>query len=266
MDALKAAFRTLAAAKLAAKWASGGGEPGVVAAILLGVLLTGFALAVDFPKAAFGFQSDEASYYTLGHSLARDGDFAFERADLARVYVEFPTGPEGIFLKKGRTRWLEWGGGFPWIHLASAPDPRADRLYFAKSFAYPLAAAPFVWLFGTSGFLVLHAVLLSLSLLAAYWFLRARSEATPALAYAAIFFGASAAPVYFVWITPEIFNLSMGVLGLFCGLYRLVSPDVPPDGGWKGVAFNTFFVGTFNALPRSLVRKLGWHLLAFCRV
>ena len=36
-------------------------------------------------------------------------------------------------------------------------------------------------------------------------------------------------------------------------------------GGWKGVAFNTFFVGTFNALPRPLVRKLGWHLLAFCR-
>jgi SAM-dependent methyltransferase len=36
-------------------------------------------------------------------------------------------------------------------------------------------------------------------------------------------------------------------------------------GGWKGLAFNTVFVGTFNALPRPLVRKLGWHLLAFCR-
>jgi ubiquinone/menaquinone biosynthesis C-methylase UbiE len=35
--------------------------------------------------------------------------------------------------------------------------------------------------------------------------------------------------------------------------------------GWKGLAFNTFFVGTFNALPRSLVRPLGWHLMAFCR-
>ncbi len=35
--------------------------------------------------------------------------------------------------------------------------------------------------------------------------------------------------------------------------------------GWKGLAFNTFFVGTFNALPRSWVRPLGWHLLAFCR-
>ena len=36
-------------------------------------------------------------------------------------------------------------------------------------------------------------------------------------------------------------------------------------GGWKGAGFNTFFVGTFNALPRALVRRFGWHLLAFCR-
>jgi SAM-dependent methyltransferase len=36
-------------------------------------------------------------------------------------------------------------------------------------------------------------------------------------------------------------------------------------GGWKGLVFNTFFVGAFNALPRSLVRRFGWHLLAFCR-
>jgi SAM-dependent methyltransferase len=35
-------------------------------------------------------------------------------------------------------------------------------------------------------------------------------------------------------------------------------------GGWKGLLFNTFFVGTFNALPRSWVRRYGWHLLAFC--
>jgi ubiquinone/menaquinone biosynthesis C-methylase UbiE len=35
--------------------------------------------------------------------------------------------------------------------------------------------------------------------------------------------------------------------------------------GWKGVAFNTMFVGTFNALPQSMVRPLGWHLMAFCR-
>ena len=35
--------------------------------------------------------------------------------------------------------------------------------------------------------------------------------------------------------------------------------------GWKATVFNTMFVGTFNALPRGLVRRFGWHLLAFCR-
>jgi SAM-dependent methyltransferase len=35
--------------------------------------------------------------------------------------------------------------------------------------------------------------------------------------------------------------------------------------GWKGMLFNAGFVGTFNALPRSWVRRYGWHLLAICR-
>jgi SAM-dependent methyltransferase len=36
-------------------------------------------------------------------------------------------------------------------------------------------------------------------------------------------------------------------------------------GGWKGAVYNGAFVGVFNALPRSIVRRFGWHLLAFCR-
>jgi SAM-dependent methyltransferase len=36
-------------------------------------------------------------------------------------------------------------------------------------------------------------------------------------------------------------------------------------GGWKGALYNQLFVGTFNAIPRPLVRRFGWHLLAFCR-
>src|SRR3954465_1348719 len=49
---------------------------------------------------------------------------------------------------------------------------------------------------------------------------------------------------------------------------RLVEERFPVKsrlhGGWKGRLFNTFFVGTFNALPRAWVRRFGWHLLAFC--
>ena len=53
------------------------------------------------------------------------------------------------------------------------------------------------------------------------------------------------------------------------GAARIVPERFPVrsrlHGGWKGVAFNTLFVGTFNALPRALVRPLGWHLMAFCK-
>ena len=36
-------------------------------------------------------------------------------------------------------------------------------------------------------------------------------------------------------------------------------------GGWKGAVYNGVFVGTFNLLPKRVVRPFGWHLLAFCR-
>ena len=34
--------------------------------------------------------------------------------------------------------------------------------------------------------------------------------------------------------------------------------------GWKAVAYNGAFVGLFNAIPRPLVRRFGWHLMAIC--
>ncbi|MBA3885267.1 MAG: methyltransferase domain-containing protein [Acidobacteria bacterium] len=35
--------------------------------------------------------------------------------------------------------------------------------------------------------------------------------------------------------------------------------------GWKAAAYNGAFVGLFNALPRRLVRRFGWHLMAICQ-
>ena len=34
--------------------------------------------------------------------------------------------------------------------------------------------------------------------------------------------------------------------------------------GWKAILYNTLFVGLFNAIPRPLVRRFGWHLMALC--
>ena len=70
---------------------------------------------------------------------------------------------------------------------------------------------------------------------------------------------------------PVLLKFSIGEFQrLLSGFSRVrIVPERFPvksrlHGGWKGMLFNTFFVGTFNALPRPLVRRFGWHLLAFC--
>jgi SAM-dependent methyltransferase len=72
------------------------------------------------------------------------------------------------------------------------------------------------------------------------------------------------APVLLKFSIPEFRRLLAGFSDV-----KVVPERFPVKsrlhGGWKGLAFNTLFVGTFNALPRGLVRRFGWHLLAFCR-
>jgi hypothetical protein len=206
---------------------------GAIASLALGLVLVGFAVTVDFPKAAQGYKGDEATYYSLAHSLARDFDFAFERKDLIRIWEEFP-GPEGIFLKRGKVASLHASATFPFVRWDKADDPVRTRLYYAKSYIYPLAAAPFVWIFGTNGFLVLHALLLSLDLFAACTFLSAlaRSQRT-AVAYASVFLAASVVPVHFVWLIPELFNFSLVLYAFFFWTYKEVAPPVPAEANWS---------------------------------
>jgi hypothetical protein len=88
--------------------------------------------------------------------------------------------------------------------------------------------------FGTNGFLLFHAVLLAVMTLAAYLFLNARSDPLPSVLIATAFIMASVAPAYFVWITPEVFNLTFVTLAYFCWLYKEVAPRdrVPRGLGW----------------------------------
>jgi hypothetical protein len=88
--------------------------------------------------------------------------------------------------------------------------------------------------FGTNGFLVLHALLISAVLLCSYLFLHARARATTSALLAGAFVMASVVPVYFVWIMPELFNFSLALLAFFCWLYKEVAdPARSPRGtGW----------------------------------
>lgn len=198
---------------------------GPLAAIAgVGLLLTGLSLTVDYPRSAGGFWSDGATYYTMAHSLAFDGDLRFERADVERVFREFRNGPSGIFLKKGRELDLTLTTEIPFL---VSKGPLTDDVFFAKAFLYSLVAAPFVRIFGTNGLLFMHAVLFISVLLAGYFFLAARNSKPVALGFTMTFFFASVTPAYFVWLTPELFNLCLVFLGAFFWLYKEHAEDPP---------------------------------------
>jgi hypothetical protein len=101
-------------------------RPGVIVTAGITVMLLAFALSVNFPKASGGgFKGDEATYYVLGHSLAHDFDFAYRHGDLVRVWQEFP-GPEGIFLKHGKSVHIQRSAQFPFVRWVKREDPQRD--------------------------------------------------------------------------------------------------------------------------------------------
>ena len=220
------------------------------------------ALTVDFPRTAMGFQSDEATYYMMGHSLAEDGDLTYRRDDLMRVWKEFSTGPAGLFLKRGRDV-LDWGLMLrpPFVWTRTQPDPDSSRLFYGKAFIYPLVAAPFVKIFGTNGFLLLHALLLAGVAWCAFLFLHARSPALPSAVLTGAFVLATVVPVYFVWITPELFNFAIVFFAYFCWLYKEVAPaaEMPRRVRWLAsgrsdlVAAMLLGVATFSKPTNALL-------------
>lgn len=160
-----------------------------------------------------GFWGDGATYYTMAWSLVEDHDLRYEAKDVFRVRREFPSGPQGLFLKRssGGLRG-DAAGGFPWVGRVTADQP---RLYFAKALTYPLAAAPLVALMGTRGLLVLNALALGLTLLLAYLELRRQSSPAAALGASIAIVLATVAPLYLVWPTPELFTLGLVAAGIF---------------------------------------------------
>ena len=209
---------------LSARWREVATRPGVLATAGVFAVLFGLAVSLDYPHAARGFKGDEATYYSLTHSIARDFDFTFQRQDLVRVWEEFP-GPEGIFLKRGSRIAFARKSGFPFVRMVQTEDPARYRLYYAKAYIYPLFAAPFVRVFGTNGFLVFHALLIALSFGVATRFLEALGAKTVlAASFAAVFIFASVVPIYFFWLMPEVFNFSIVFCAYFLWTYKLIAP------------------------------------------
>ncbi len=209
-------------------------HPCALGTLVAGLTLCGFALAVDLPRSAYGLKGDESTYYCMAYSLAMDGDLVYRRGDLARVWKEFPAGPEGIFLKRGKR--VDWSvtSQWPFLHRQTSEDGRPDRLYYGKAYIYPLFAAPFVRILGTHGFLLFHALLLTSCVAAGAAFLRARAAPGLAIGYALVFLFCSVVPVYLVWISPEVFNFGLAFHGCFLWLYKETVPVEQRGRGWWG--------------------------------
>jgi len=164
------------------------------------------SLFLNLPAIHNGFLcADQAVYFAMTQSIALDGDLEYTTKDLARYYYSFDAGPQGIFLKKAKD----------------------GRIFYAKSFAYSLFAAPFVRYLGPNAFLVFHSFLLLLILLLGTHFLRLFNPPVMALAATVTFLFASIACVYFFWISPDFFNLTLIFLILFLWLYKTAASQCP---------------------------------------
>ena len=184
-------------------------DPGLLIVLLLFVFLAIGALFINPVRTTYGLKSDEATYVSMALSIAHDGDLAFQQRDLARFWPFYESGPEGIFLKRGK-----------------GPE---DRLYFGKSFIYPLVAAPFVRVAGLNGLLLLNVLLLAGTFVCLYLYAAARMASPGALLVSTGFLGASITPLFGVWMMPETFNLALVGVAYFFWLYKEVRPR--PDAG-----------------------------------
>ena len=226
------------------------------ARLLLAVLAAAMVAGVCLVRLP-GFWGDGATYYTMAHSLVEDGDLRYEARDVFRARREFPTGPQGLFLKRasGGLR-VDGPGGFPWIRRVTEDD---KRIYFAKAFTYPVAAAPLVALMGTRGLLVTNALSLGLVLVLAYLELRTRASPAWSLAAAVSLILFTVAPLYLVWPTPELFTLALVAAGLFA--WRRQRPVLAAV--LLGIATYTKPYNLFLALPLGVepllaARRTSW--------
>ncbi|MBI3932432.1 MAG: hypothetical protein HY317_03385 [Acidobacteria bacterium] len=183
----------------------------VLAAVSLALVAA--ATSADLPRLSGGaFWGDGATYYAMAWSLAEDGDLRYEAEDLLRVRREFPGGPQGVFLKRASGGLaVDADGSFPWVRRVPEDAP---RLYFAKPYAYPLAAAPLVRLLGTRGLLLTNGLCLAAALVLSYAVVRRRAGPGPALALALVVVLGTVAPVYALWPAPEVFNMALVAGGL----------------------------------------------------
>jgi hypothetical protein len=174
--------------------------------LIVFLFFLGFSLFLNLPVIDQHFLfADQAVYYALTQSVAYDLDLEYNKKDLIRYYHDFMAGPQGIFLKKARN----------------------DKIFYAKSWAYSLFAAPFVRVFGYNGFLVFHSFLLLIVMLLGYAYFSLANSPLTTIAYLLTFLFGSVAGVYYLWISPDFFNFCLVFIIVFLWAYKIKRREVP---------------------------------------
>lgn len=186
------------------------------AAVVLG-LVTALAVAAGATVQVKEFWGDAATYHAMAWSLAYDHDLRYEARDIYRIRREYPDGPQGLFLKRAAGGLTPDGPG-----LLRRVTPEDKRLYYAKPFLYPLAAAPLVRLFGTRGLFLLNAFAFSIALIVSYRACRRDRSPGGSLALVLAIGLGSVIPLYLVWLAPELFYFGLAALAL--AAWRLDRP------------------------------------------
>ncbi len=166
----------------------------------------GFSLFINLPVIDQHFLfADQAVYYALTQSIAYDFDLEYTKKDLIRYYHDFMAGPQGIFLKKARN----------------------DKIFYAKSWAYSLFAAPFVRVFGYNGFFVFHSILLLIVMLLGFSYFSLANAPLTSITYLLTFLFGSVAGVYYLWISPDFFNFCLVFSIVFLWIHKIKHREVP---------------------------------------
>lgn len=157
-----------------------------------------FSFSTKLPERQnFFFFSDGSSYFSIIQSLAYDFDLEYTRQDIIRIKEQFPRGPVGLFLKKGKD----------------------GKIYYAKSFVYPLIAAPFYRVFGVHGILLCNGLMLFFVILMGFFLLKQFHPQALSLKFILIFVLGSVTPVYIWWMQADLFNFFTLFAGLFFFFY-----------------------------------------------
>ncbi len=167
---------------------------------IFSLILIIVAITVHKRNVSTYFYGDESTYYCMGLSLFYDHDLRYTKEDLVRVQkLGWVNGPTGILLSYDRAN---------------------DEYYYAKPLAYPLLAVPFIALSPSNGLIIFNALLFGLSLLLLYRFLGERNDSERSFWLLVLFFSGSVYVIYVFWMSPEIFNASFLVIGLYYALRK----------------------------------------------